>query len=194
MAREKLSNGSAGGGEIHLTLNFLSQMLSEISGLAGNVSTSQSSIYSPPLPNIHSTHFLLPLSVQRPLYHSHSQLRNLLLFTEEIEIEVIYREVSYVFITNLPPCNHTLRAGFTFHAYNPTSNSGQNPGSHPWFLSFFHHPHSSRRFRSVNTHNSTFKIYFYIIYSHLSILYPIQAFVCLIEPLLYSKLVRIRFA
>ena len=134
-----------------LTWNFLSQRLNFQCWVATHFPA-----HSPPLSDLPSTSFSLSLSIQQPIYHSLSA-KDLLFIAKT---EVLHREVAPVFVTNPPPYNHVPGAGFAIHVSNPTGYSGKIPGSHPWFFSFSHHPHSSRKFRSVNTHDSTFRILF----------------------------------
>lgn len=98
------------------------------------------------------------------------------------KMEVIYREVAQTFITKLSPCNYRLRASFVIHASNPTRNSGQNSRSF-MLSSSAYSPHSFQRFRSVNRHDSTFKLYADIHPSPPSALCPIHAPLRPLEPL-----------
>lgn len=105
-------------------------------------------------------------------------------------MEVIYREVAQTFITKLSPCNYRLRGGFVIHASNPTSNSGQNSRSF-MLSSSAYSPHSFQRFRSVNRHDSTFKIYADVHPSPPSARCPVRAPLQLMEPLSSTELSRI---
>lgn len=80
---------------------------------------------------------------------SHSQLRAFLLCTEETE--GIHRSGAHVFVTNL-----TLSACSVIRICNLTGHRPR-PGRCPSLLLLLSSPTSTRTFRSVNTHGSTFK-------------------------------------
>ena len=150
---ERLSSDDAGGKR----WSYLKLLITktEFSVLGSNIYTSPSSLTSSIRPPFHIFSSLLKHSTAYPLfplswrsYYSSLQkqkyfIGKLLMFLLQIHPLIIVHQELVLLSTF--PIQLVTRA---------------KPLGAPWFFSPSHRPHSSRKFRSVNTHDSTLRIRF----------------------------------